>query len=77
MEEPGLPAEDRTRLAGVIYEEAKAASLDPFFVLAVIAVESGFDNEAESSAALGFVSSIGARPSDLRKETICHRCCSG
>ncbi len=45
---PGLPAEDRSRLAGVIYEEAKAASLDPFFVLAVIAVESGFDSEAES-----------------------------
>ena len=45
---PDLPAEDRSRLAAVIYEESKAASLDPFFVLAMIAVESGYDNEAES-----------------------------
>jgi hypothetical protein len=45
---PDLPESDRTRLADVIYEESKAASLDPLFVLAVIAVESGFDHVAES-----------------------------
>jgi hypothetical protein len=45
---PGLPESDRTRLADVIYEEAAEASLDPFFVLAMIAVESGFDHVAES-----------------------------
>ncbi len=45
---PSLPAPERRRLADVIYREARAASLDPLFVLAVIAVESGFDHVAES-----------------------------
>ena len=64
---PGLPDEDRSRLASVIYEEAKAASLDPFFVLAVIAVESGFDHEAESSA--GAKGLMQLTPSTLKRET--------
>lgn len=64
---PGLPAEDWTRLAGVIYEEAKAASLDPFFVLAIIAVESGYDNEAESPA--GAKGLMQLTPSTLKRET--------
>jgi soluble lytic murein transglycosylase-like protein len=64
---PGLPAEDRSRLASVIYEEAKAASLDPFFVLAVIAVESGFDHDAESAA--GAKGLMQLTPSTLKRET--------
>jgi hypothetical protein len=63
---PGLPESDRTRLADVIYEEARAASLDPFFVLAVIAVESGFDHEAESER--GARGLMQLRPSTLRGE---------
>jgi soluble lytic murein transglycosylase-like protein len=64
---PGLPEQDRSRLASVIYEEAKAASLDPFFVLAVIAVESGFDNDAESPA--GAKGLMQLTPSTLKRET--------
>ncbi len=63
---PGLPTDDRSRLASVIYEEAKAASLDPFFVLAVIAVESGFDNDAES--ARGAKGLMQLTPSTLEHE---------
>jgi hypothetical protein len=63
---PDLPESDRTRLAGVIYEEARAASLDPLFVLAVIAVESGFDNVKRSGAgARGLMQLL---PSTLRRE---------
>jgi soluble lytic murein transglycosylase-like protein len=47
---PTLSENDRTRLADVIYDEAQSASLDPLFVIAVIAVESGFDHLAESEA---------------------------
>jgi hypothetical protein len=63
---PDLPEHDRTKLAGVIYEEAKKASLDPLFVLAVIAVESGFDHVAESDA--GARGLMQLRPSTLRRE---------
>lgn len=63
---PGLPESDRTRLADVIYEEARAASLDPFLVLAVIAVESGFDHVAESER--GARGLMQLRPSTLRHE---------
>ena len=63
---PALPESDRTRLADVIYEEAKEASLDPLLVLAVIAVESGFDQEAESER--GAVGLMQLRPSTLRHE---------
>lgn len=63
---PGLPESDRTRLADVIYEEAKAASLDPLFVLAVIAVESGFDHVAESDR--GARGLMQLRPETLRHE---------
>jgi Transglycosylase SLT domain len=63
---PGLPADDRQRLAGAIYEEAKAASLDPFFVLAVIAVESGFDHDAESER--GAKGLMQLAPATLRNE---------
>jgi hypothetical protein len=63
---PGLPESDRTRLADVIYEEAHAASLDPFFVLAVIAVESGFDRGAESDR--GARGLMQLRPATLRRE---------
>lgn len=63
---PGMPETDRTRLADVIYEEAKAASLDPLFVLAVIAVESGFDHVAESER--GARGLMQLRPSTLRTE---------
>ncbi len=63
---PGLPESDRARLADVIYEEAKAASLDPLFVLAVIAVESRFDHVAESEA--GARGLMQLRPSTLRRE---------
>jgi len=63
---PGLPDEDRSRLASVIYEEAKAASLDPFFVVAVIAVESGFDNDAESPR--GAKGLMQLTPSTLERE---------
>ncbi len=63
---PDLPESDRTRLADVIYEESKAASLDPVFVLAVIAVESGFDHVAESER--GARGLMQLRPSTLRRE---------
>jgi soluble lytic murein transglycosylase-like protein len=65
---PGLPSEDRSRLATAIYEEAKAASLDPFFVLAIIAVESGFDNEAES--ARGAKGLMQLTPDTMRHEAV-------
>jgi Transglycosylase SLT domain len=63
---PSLPKEDRTRLADVIYDEAKDASVDPLLVLAVIAVESGFDHGAESDA--GAVGLMQLQPSTLRRE---------
>jgi hypothetical protein len=63
---PDLPQEDQARLAGVIYEEAKKASLDPLFVLALIAVESGFNHVAESEA--GARGLMQLRPSTLRRE---------
>ena len=63
---PNLPESDRTRLADVIYEEARAASLDPLFVLAVIAVESGFDHVAQSDR--GARGLMQLRPSTLRHE---------
>ncbi len=63
---PGLPESDRARLAAVIYEEARAASLDPLFILAVIAVESRFDHVAESDA--GARGLMQLRPSTLRRE---------
>jgi hypothetical protein len=63
---PGVPEGDRKRLAGAIYEEAKAASLDPFFVLAIIAVESGFDHDAESER--GARGLMQLAPATLRHE---------
>jgi hypothetical protein len=62
----GLPEAERVRLADVIYEEARTASLDPLFVLAVIAVESGFDHVAESEA--GAVGLMQLRPATLQSE---------
>jgi soluble lytic murein transglycosylase-like protein len=59
-------AEDRLRLAAAIAEEAEEARLDPLFVLAVIEVESGFDQEAVSQrGALGLMQ---LKPSTLRRE---------
>ncbi len=63
---PALPESDRTRLADVIYDEARDGSLDPLLVLAVIAVESGFDHGAESDR--GAVGLMQLRPSTLRHE---------
>ena len=63
---PALPEAERNRLAGVIYDEARAASLDPFFVLALIAVESGFDHVAESER--GARGLMQLRPSTLQRE---------
>ncbi len=63
---PDLPESERVRLAGVIYEESKKASLDPLFVLALIAVESGFDHVAESDA--GAQGLMQLRPSTLHRE---------
>jgi hypothetical protein len=63
---PRLPEGDRTRLADAIYQEAREASLDPLLVLAVIAVESGFDHTAESDA--GAVGLMQLRPSTLLHE---------
>ena len=63
---PALSENDRTHLADVIYEEAHRASLDPLFVIAVIAVESGFDQLAESEAgARGLMQLL---PATLRRE---------
>jgi soluble lytic murein transglycosylase-like protein len=45
---PDAEEADRARLAAAIAEEAEEARLDPLFVLAVIEVESGFDQEAVS-----------------------------
>ena len=63
---PALPESDRSRLAGVIYEEAKDAALDPLFVLAMIAVESGFDHVAESDR--GARGLMQLQPSTLERE---------
>ena len=63
---PDVPQSERERLARVIYEESKKASLDPLFVLALIAVESGFDHVAESDA--GARGLMQLRPSTLRRE---------
>ncbi len=63
---PGLDERDRSKLATVIYEEARAASLDPFFILALIAVESGFDHVAESER--GARGLMQLQPSTLRRE---------
>jgi hypothetical protein len=63
---PSLPADDRTRLARVIYDEAKSASLDPVLILAVIAVESGFDRVAQSER--GARGLMQLRPATLRRE---------
>jgi hypothetical protein len=61
-----LPDEDRLRLAKVIAVEAEVARLDPLLVLAVIAVESGFDADAVShKGALGLMQ---LKPSTLRQE---------
>jgi soluble lytic murein transglycosylase-like protein len=47
---PWIGADLRERLSNTIVREAKAARVDPFLVLAVIDVESGFDAEALSEA---------------------------
>jgi soluble lytic murein transglycosylase-like protein len=47
---PSLSADERERLAVTIAREAEKARLDPMLVLAVIAVESGFDVGALSCA---------------------------
>jgi hypothetical protein len=63
---PELPESDRTRLADVIYGEAHEATLDPLFVLAIIAVESGFDHVAESDR--GARGLMQLRPSTMKRE---------
>jgi hypothetical protein len=45
---PDVDPADRLRLAEAILDEARHAAVDPFFVVALIAVESGFDHDAES-----------------------------
>ena len=62
---PQLPEADRSHLAQVIVEEAKLAELDPLMVLAIIAVESGFNSDATSErGALGLM--------QLKPETFAH-----
>lgn len=63
---PDISEVDRIRLADVIHEEARLASLDPFFVLAVISVESGFNLDAES--ARGARGLMQLRPATYRRE---------
>jgi len=63
---PGLPAADRAQLASAIYEEAGRASLDPSFILALIAVESGFNHAAESTR--GARGLMQLRPDTLERE---------
>jgi len=65
---PEVGAPERLRLADAILEESVAAALDPFLVLAVIAVESGFDPDARSSrGALGLMQ---LRPATLEREAL-------
>jgi soluble lytic murein transglycosylase-like protein len=62
---PHLPESDRSHLAQVIVEEARLAELDPLMVLAIIAVESGFNSDATSErGALGYM--------QLKPETFAH-----
>ncbi|BDG08053.1 lytic transglycosylase domain-containing protein [Anaeromyxobacter paludicola] len=62
---PHLPESDRSHLAQVIVDEAKLAELDPLMVLAIIAVESGFNSDATSErGALGLM--------QLKPETFAH-----
>ncbi len=63
---PAVPDADRRRIADAIVEEAKEAALDPLFVVAVIAVESGFDHVAES--ARGARGLMQLQPSTLERE---------
>lgn len=58
--------DERLRLASAIVEEAGGARLDPLFVLAVIEVESGFDQDAVSHrGALGLMQ---LKPATLLRE---------
>jgi soluble lytic murein transglycosylase-like protein len=63
---PNADPGDRLRLAEAILDEARHAAVDPFFVLALIAVESGFDHTAESHrGARGLMQML---PSTLERE---------
>lgn len=63
---PDLAEEERIRLATAIAEEAEEARLDPFLVLALIKVESGFDPGAVSHR--GAQGLMQLKPSTLRGE---------
>jgi soluble lytic murein transglycosylase-like protein len=63
---PKVDPAQRTQLATAILDEAKGAALDPLFVLALIAVESGFDHGAESVR--GARGLMQLRPSTLARE---------
>ena len=63
---PHADPADRLRLAEAILDEARHAAVDPFFVMALIAVESGFKHEAESHrGARGLMQML---PSTLQSE---------
>ena len=57
---------ERLRLASAIVEESGGARLDPLFVLAVIEVESGFDQDAVSRR--GAMGLMQLKPSTLLRE---------
>jgi soluble lytic murein transglycosylase-like protein len=63
---PGVEPTERLRLARAILEESRFAALDPLFVVALIAVESGFDHGAESVR--GARGLMQLRPSTLATE---------
>ncbi|HEY7723872.1 MAG TPA: lytic transglycosylase domain-containing protein [Anaeromyxobacteraceae bacterium] len=63
---PEAEGHDHARLAAAIAEEAEEARLDPLFVLAVIEVESGFDQEAVSRR--GAQGLMQLKPSTFRSE---------
>jgi soluble lytic murein transglycosylase-like protein len=63
---PGVAEEERYRLSTAIAEESEEARLDPLFVLALIKVESGFDQDAVSQR--GAQGLMQLKPSTLRGE---------
>jgi soluble lytic murein transglycosylase-like protein len=63
---PTVDPAERSRLASAILDEARGAAIDPLFVLALIAVESGYDHGAESVR--GARGLMQLRPSTLASE---------
>jgi hypothetical protein len=61
-----VPEEERMRIADALVGEAEEARIDPLFVLALIEVESGFDQDAVSNR--GAMGLMQLKPATLLRE---------